>query len=815
MRETLSQDLRYGFRMLGKNLGFTVTAVLALAIGIGANTAIFSMVNTILLRPLGYKNADQLVWIWARRVDRDKAFFSVADFIDHREQNQTLDHMIAIDPSWGVNLTDRGESERLQGVRISAEAFQVLGIDAAVGRTLVPDDGKPDSARVVLMSYGLWQRRFGSNRNWIGNTLTLNDNSYTLVGVLPPDFIIPNAETDLVTPIVLETDPRRADRDNNFLRVLARLKPGVTAPQAQSDLDTVTSHLREQYPTSNAKKVGPKVLPLQEELVGNYQQALLLILGAVALVLFITCSNLANLMLVRASARRKEIAIRAAMGASRLRLIQQLLTEGAILAFVGGTLGLLLAVWGVKFLLLLSPANLPRAAEVSIDIRVLAFTLALSILSAVIFALVPALQASKADLNETLKAGGKGSPATSLGKRTRHLLVIAEVALSLVLLIAAGLLVKSFQRLQQVDPGFDTNNLLVARLSLPQSTYKDRESMKVFYEKIADRVKVLPGVKAVGLASVLPLSGMNARSDFSIAGRPVASLKDLPGAQNRWITPGYFALMNIPVLQGREFTEYDTAHSQGVAVIDEALARRYWPNENPIGARLRFDDGEPVQRELEVVGVVGNVKYFGLDEEPLATLYAPFYQIPESMVPVWASRINLVTRTANDPMVLATSVRNEVQAIDKNVPASNIRTMGQFLSAAVAQRRFNVLLLTIFAAAALLLTTSGIYAVISFSVIQRTNEIGLRMALGAQRSDVLKVVMGHGLKLVLIGVVVGLAAAFAFTRVLSSLLFGVSAGDPMTFILMPLLLIGVALLASFNPARKATKIDPVIALRSE
>ncbi len=815
MREHLLQDLRYGLRMLSKNVGFTITAVLALAIGIGANTAIFSMVNTVLLRPLAYKDADQLVWIWARRVDRDKAFFSVADFLDLREQNQTFERMIGIDPSWGVNLTDRGESERLQGVRISAEAFQLLGVEAAAGRALGPEDGKPDSSRVVVISHGLWQRRFGSDRSLIGSTLILNDNSYTVVGVLPPNFTIPIAETDVVTPLVLETDPRRGDRDNNFLRALARLKPGVTPSQAQSDLDAVTSHLREQYPTTNAKKAGPRVLPLHEELVGNYQTALLMILGAVLVVLLITCSNLANLMLVRASARRKEMAIRAAMGASRLRLIQQLITEGSILALFGGAVGLFLAIWGVKFLLLLSPSNLPRAGEVNIDIRVLAFTLGISLLSAVIFALVPALQASKVGLNEALKAGGRSSTGGGLGKRTRDLLVISEVALSLVLLIAAGLLIKSFQRIQKVNPGLDTNNLLVVRLSLPQSSYKDRESMKVFYEKVSDRLSVLPEVKSVGLASVLPLSGMNARSDFSIVGRPLPSLKDVPGAQNRWVSPGYFSTMRISILEGREFTEYDTARSQGVMVIDEALARRYWPNESPIGAHLRFDDGAPVSRELEVVGVVGNVKYFGLDEEPLATLYAPFYQMPENMVPVWASRINLVARSVSDPMSLSTAVRREVQAVDKNVPASNIRTMDQFLSASVAQRRFNVLLLTIFAAAALLLTTSGIYAVISYSVVQRTNEIGLRMALGAQRSDVLKVIVGQGVKLVLIGVVAGLAAAFAFNRILSSLLFGVSTVDPITFAVMPLMLIVVSLLASFNPARRATKIDPVIALRTE
>ncbi|HVG18799.1 MAG TPA: ABC transporter permease, partial [Blastocatellia bacterium] len=575
MGETLLQDLRYGLRMLRKNVGFTLTTVLALAIGIGANTAIFSLVNAILLRPLAFKDSEQLVWIWARRVDRDKAFFSIPDFIDHRDQNQTLERMVAFDPNWGVNLTDSGEPERFQGVRISAEAFQMLGVEAVAGRTLLPEDGKPGSSRVVVLSHGLWQRRFGSDRSLIGKTLTLNDNSYTLVGILPPNFIIPNAETEVVVPLVLETDPRRTERDSNFLRTIARLKPGVTAEQAQSDLDSITTNLRQQYPTTNAKKVGPRVLLLHEEVVGNYHLALLMLLGAVVLVLLITCSNLASLMLVRASARRKEFAIRAAMGASRLRLVRQLLTESAILAVMGGTMGLFLAYWGVKFLLVLSPSNLPRTGEVNIDIRVLAFTLGISLLSAGIFGLIPGLQASKVGLNEALKAGGRSSVGASLGNHTRNLLVVSEVALSLLLLIAAGLLVKSFLRIQEVNPGLDTSNLQLVRLSLPQTSYKDRESMKVFYEKVADRIKVLPGVKSVGLASVLPLSAVNARTEFSIVGRPVLSLTEMPGSQNRWVSPGYFSTMNIPIIEGREFTQYDTASSQGAVVIDEALARRY------------------------------------------------------------------------------------------------------------------------------------------------------------------------------------------------------------------------------------------------
>ena len=812
---TLMQDLRYGLRVLLKNPGFMAVAILTLALGIGFNTAIFSMVNSVLLRQLPFQNPEQLVWIWATRIDRDKAFFSIPNFIDYRDQNQSLEQMAAF-ANWGANLTDGGNPERLQGVRVTSNAFQMLGIGAAVGRTLLPEDDQPTSQRVAVMTYGLWQRRFGGDQSVIGKRLTLNGDGYMVVGVLPQSFILPETEAEIFTPLVLDSDPRRTERGSNFLRAFARLKQGVTRQQAQSDLAAISEHLRQQYPDDNAKMTAPKAFALRDELVGSYQTALLLLLGAVGLVLLIACSNLANLLLAKASSRRREVAVRMALGASRRRLIRQLLTESLVLALLGGGLGLFLALWGVDFLLALSPVNLPRMQEIAIDRGVLAFTIGISLLAGLGFGLTPALQASRVNLNEDLKAEGRGSSGGLRRNRTRSLLVISEVALSLVLLIGAGLLVKSFMRLQQVSPGFSTSNLLLVRLSLPQANYSSPQAVTAFYQKLAPRIESLPGVEGVGVANVLPLSASNVRTDFSIVGRPPLSPTEMPGAQNRWVSPGYFQTMRVPLLKGREFTEQDGAESPGVVVIDEALARRFFkPDESPLGFHLRIDDGAGQPREVEIVGVSGDVKHFGLDDEPTPTLYAPVYQVPKGSVSFLISNMSLLVRTASDPLAQAAAVRREVQDVDKDVPASSTRTMEQFLSASVAPRRFNVLLLGIFAGTALLLAAIGIYGVIAYSVTQRTHEIGVRMALGAKRSDVLKLVVGEGLRLAFIGVATGLVAALFLTRLMSSLLYGVSTTDPTIFAGIPLLLIIVALAACYLPARRATKVDPMVALRYE
>ncbi|HWO03016.1 MAG TPA: ABC transporter permease, partial [Blastocatellia bacterium] len=614
--DSLLQDIRYGSKMLLKHSGFTAVALLTLALGIGANTAIFSVVNAVLLRSLPFQQPDQLLWIWSVRTDRDKAFFSIPDFIDYRDRNQTLDQISAM-AYWGANLTGAGDPERLQGVRMSAHAFEMLGANASLGRALIPDDDNPASQRVVVLTDGLWQRRFGADTSLIGKTVALNGDSYTVVGVLPPDFVFPWLDTEMVVPLKIDVDPRRSDRDTNFLRAFARLKPGVTREQAQADLASIAGKLQQEYPEANAKKIAPRALTLREEIVGDYRKALVLLLCAVGLVLLIACSNIANMLLARASARHKEMALRRALGASGGRIVRQLLTESVILACIGGGLGLILAAWGVDLLLKLSPTNLPRAQAAGIDGLVLVFTTVLSLAVGLIFGLAPALLASRVDLNAELKAGGRGTSSPHRN-RVRSLLVVSEVALAVVLAVGAGLFIKSFAKLQRISAGFDTGNLLLARLSLPQTKYSNLDSVLTFYEQVSERLKTLPGVESVGAANVLPLSGLFVRTDFTIAGRAPLSSTDAPAAQNRWVSPGYFDAMRIPILRGRDFTDQDNTRGLGVTVIDETLARRHFPNENPIGAHLRF-----FERDFEVVGVVGAVKHNGLDDEPTPTLYGP------------------------------------------------------------------------------------------------------------------------------------------------------------------------------------------------
>jgi predicted permease len=812
--ENLMQDFRYAVRLLSKNPGFTFVAVLALALGVGANTAIFSLVNSVLLKRLPFGDAEHLVWIWSTRTDRDKAFYSIPNFIDTRDQNQTLDQIAAF-ANWGANLTDKGEAERVQGVRLSAHAFEMLGVEAAVGRTLIAEDDRPDKPRVVVVSYGLWQRRFGGERGLIGRTVSLNGDAYTVVGVLPKEFVIPNAEVEIATPLRIEADPRRGERGSNFLRVLARLKHDATAGEARTDLAAITDRLRRQYPNDNGKLTAPAVLPLLEEITGGYRAALFLLLGSVGLVLLIACANLASLLLARATARHKEIAIRAALGATRWRLIRQLLAESLLLALTGGALGLLLAAWGKDLLLALSPADLPRAVEVSIDGRVLLFTFLLSLVAGIVFGLAPAWQATKTDLNPELKEGGRGGSGGKAQGRVRNALVVTEVALSLTLLIGAGLLIKSFARLQSISPGFDINNLLAVRVSLPPSRYSKPEAVKVFYDKLAPRLAAVPGVESAGLSNVLPLSGMFVRTEFSIVGRPPFDPADTPAAQNRWVSPSYFEVMKLPIREGRGFTEADNERAAGVVIVDEALARQQWPDETPIGSHLMISFGGEPPRDFEIVGVAGNVKHSTLNEETTAAFYAPIYQVPQSAVSFLANNMSIVVRSNVNPEALKTAVRRELQAVDPEVAASSVKTMSQFLSASIASRRFSLLLLSVFAGIALLLAVAGLYAVISYTVAQRTREIGIRLTLGAQTEDVFKLIIWHGMKLTLAGAAIGLLAAFVLTRSLTSLLFGVSAQDPATFLLISLLLTGVALGACFVPARRATKVNPMVALRYE
>jgi putative ABC transport system permease protein len=798
--ETLWQDLRYGVRTLLKKPGFTFIAVLAIALGIGANTAIFSVVNGVLLRPLPFKDPDTLARLYEE--NSEHSFFrqsaTYPNFNDWREQNSVFEAMAAY-VSGSTNLTGRAEPERIQAAAVTADFFRVLRVDPILGRTIQPDEVKPGGPKVAVLSYRFWQSHYGGDPDITGQALTLDAEAYTIVGVMPREAQWPST-AELWIPVTL--DLSQMGRRSQFLGVIARLNQGATWQQATTEMDAIGTRLAEQYPTPN-KGWGVAVVPLTDVVVGDVRPALLVLLGAVGFVLLIACTNVANLLLARAASREKEIAIRTALGARRTRLIRQLLTESMLLAIAGGALGLLLALWAVDVLLSLSAGSIPRVQEINIDARVLGFTLLVSLLTGAIFGLVPALQASKTSLNESLKEGGRRSSGSS-GHRVHSLLVISEIALSLILLIGAGLMVKSFQRLQQVNPGFNAENVLTARLSLPDVRYPQPINVASFTEQVIDRIAALPGVESAAAIANLPLGGNGWSNSFAIEGRPPLPPGEFIAADNNRITPDYFRTMEIPLIKGRFFSERDGANSPAVIIVSETFARRFFHDEDPMGKRVIVHDGGPPR---EIVGIVGNVKHEGLDTDIRPMMYVPYAQNPNDT-------LNLVVR-AGDPKLQVAAVRSAVWEVDKDLPVANIRTMKELLAESVARSKFSMLLLTIFAGAALLLAVVGIYGVMSYSVNQRIHEIGIRMALGARGSDVLKLVVAQGMRLALIGVAIGLAGAFAMTRLMASLLYGVSATDPITFVVISSLLAGVALAACFVPARRATKVDPMIALRYE
>ena len=806
--ETLWQDVRFGVRMLLKNPGFTIIAVIALALGIGANSAIFSVVNTVLLRPLPFKEPDRLVMVWedATKHGYPRDTPAPANYVDWRDQNQVFEGMAAI-ADRSFNLTGIGEPERIDGWRVSASLFPLLGVEPQLGRSFLPEEDQAGGGRVVIMSQGLWQRRFGSDPTIIGKAVTLNGESYAVVGVMPQNFQFPSREGDLWVPIAFDSK-EAGNRGGHFLKVLARMKPGVTLQQAQTEMKAIAARLQQQYPDSNTD-LGAAVVPLHEQFVGDIKPALLILLGAVGFVLLIACANVANLLLARAAVRQKEITIRVALGASRSRLIRQFLTESILLAALGGVIGLLLSLWGINLLKAFIPENISQAKAITIDGRVLFFTLAVSLLTGLIFGLAPATQASKFNLNETLKEGGRDSAAGSRGNRIRGLLVIAEVAVSLILLIGAGLLINSFLRLRNVDPGFRAENLLTMKIVLPELKYPDRARRSAFYTELVRRIEALPGVKSAAVTTNLPLYSQGNSIGISIEGRPDPAPGQEQIVVTRIISPHYFQTMGITLLQGRQFNEQDKADTPIALVISEAMARKYWPGEDPIGKRVKPGSSASSNPWFTIVGVAKDVRQFELNADPKPQMYLPYTQAG-----FFAPR-DLVVSTNGDPLSLASAVRKTVWEIDKDQPVSNISTMENVLSESIARQRFSMLLLGIFAALALALATVGIYGVMSYSVAQRTREIGIRMALGAQRSDVLKLVVGQGLKLVMIGVLIGLVIALVLTRVMSSLLFGVSATDPLTFTIISLVLISVAVLASYIPARRATRVDPMVALRYE
>lgn len=820
--QTIWQDLQYGARMLLKNPGITFVVILALALGIGANTAIFSVVNAVLLRPLPYDESDRLVSLSESSKAMDEISISYPNFSDWRNQNQVFDKVGVFNRN-SYNLTGGGDPERILTAQASADLFSALRVQAAVGRVFTNEEDKPGGTPVVVLSYGLWQRRFGGQSNILNQQLTFNNKSYTVIGVMPQNFQYPSRVEMWVPVGQLAGDPNWQQRGNHpGLYGVARLKPGVTLAQAKADMDNIAANLEKQYPDSNSGN-GIRLQPMLEVYVRDVRPTLWVLFAAVGFVLLIACANIANLLLARASARQKEMAIRSAMGASRWRIARQLLTESVLLSLIGGTLGLLVAHWGIKLILYISPNAIPRSREINLDWKVLAFTLGIAFLTGILFGLVPALQAGVVDVNETLKETGRGVTGRHW---LRSSLVVVEVATTLVLLIGAGLMIRSFNRLQQVNPGFSYEHLSSFTISLPQKKYATEEQRGQFFSRLLESIRRLPGVEASAAASGLPLGNNGWQTSFIVDGRPIPPRAQTPLMEACLVTPDYFRTMNIPLQRGRYFDEHDNRSwlagrdlskldegQRGVAgvnviVIDEEFARRYWPDEEAVGKRIRLgiDPDAPV---LTVVGVVGRVKMEGLSQDSKRVQgYFAFGQMP-------FSGMTVITKATTDPNLLIGSMRQQVKAVDPDQPIYNIRTMNEIRSESVAPERLNLTLLSIFAGMALVLAVVGIYGVMSYSVTQRTHEIGIRMAIGARPRDVFRMVLGQGMMLALIGIVLGLAGAFGLTRLMAAMLFGVEPTDPATFAAIAALLTCVALVACYLPGRRATKVDPVISLRYE
>src|SRR6266536_8310 len=813
--ETLLQDLGYGFRMLFKNPRFTAVAVLSLAIGIGADTAIFSVTNALLLRPLPYKDADRLVILWNRSPGLNVAqdWLSPGEYLDIRAENRVFDQVAAtIDSSF--NLTGQGTPERIEAARVSSSLFPLLGTPALLGRVFSSDEAQQGKPPTAILSNGFWQRHFASDREVIGKTLTLNGNSVTIVGVMPPDFslnkeVMPTVNSikkaELLLPLPMG-ETMRATRTHEDYNIFGRLSPGVSVAQAQVDIDGIVNRMKQQYPGNYPPSSGFTIsaVPLLQQVVGEIRRALLILLGAVGFVLLIACVNVANLQLARAAVRQKEIAVRAAVGAGRLRIIRQLLTESVLLALMGGFLGLLLAFVAVRVLRVFGPDSLPRLNEIGLDGRVLGFTFFVSVLTGVVFGLAPALRASRVDLNEVLKDGCRGAVVSGTFGSGHHkvcnLMVVVEVALSLVLLIGAGLLVRSYQSIQNSSPGFNPHNVLSFRVSLPPAKYKGAP-VTAFYKQLGERIRVLPGVEAVGTSYSLPMSSVAlAWGPITIEGYVPKNSADFIMSNERFVSPGYFPAMGVPLVKGRLFDERDIKGATETVIVNENLAQRFWPNEDPIGKRLERGAEEPWRT---VVGVVRDTKQFSVDNEPQISIYHPHEQFP-------IGSMFLVVRTSSDPMSLNFTIAKEIHALDPELPLFDVKTMEGRLSDSLARRRFSTFLLGIFAGVALILAVIGIYGVMAYSLNQRRHEIGIRMALGAHPGKILRMVIGQSFVLVTLGIAIGLGGAFALTRVVSSLLFGVSATDAATFVIPPLLLVSVGLLASYFPARRAAGVEPLI-----
>jgi len=813
----LWQDLRFGARMLVKNPGFSLIAILTLTFGIGANTAIFSVVNGVLLRPLEFKDPDRLVIVRthdAREIGGGFSGSSMPDFREWRARNLAFAELAAASNS-EFTLIGEGDPDRVNGALVTTNFFQTAGIEPQLGRTFTSAEESWGEHRVVLLSHGLWQNRFAAEPGAVGKTVSVNGEPYTIVGVMPKNFDLDrDPRTDLWVPLAFEPGSSWTTRANYYLSVIGRMKQGMTLAQAQQDLDRISRQLAGEV--EGYERFSARVDPLHEAVISGVSRALLVLLASVGFVLLIACANIANLLLARAAVRQKELVIRAALGARRSRMIRQLLAESLLLSAIGGVCGLLPAYWGMGSLIALAPPDLPRINYIHVDGQVLVFTIGVSFLTSVLFGLLPALQATRIDLQHALQEGGRAASGGRRSGRVRSLLVAAEVALALILLAGAGLLIKSLYRLQQVSPGFQPDRVLTMLVPLPQTKYQQSERILAFYQDVTARIAQLPGVLSAGATSCLPYAGGGWSKNLTIEGRPAAtSMDQVPSVSYRQITPDYFRALSVPLRAGRYFAESDTGQAPSVAIVNEELVEHFFPNEYPIGKVIRMGPPEHLAgwlaRPLTIVGVVGNVHNWGLNQPIMTEVFIPHAQGADDPQRL----MYLAVKTSGDPMSLVNSIRGQVSSIDKELPLTSIATMERRLNESLGEQRFNTLLLGIFAAVALVLAAIGIYGVISYSVTQRTHEIGIRMALGAPLSSILKLVMSHSLAITLLGVITGLAGAWGLTRFLESMLFDVSTTDAAIFIGMPLLLMAIAMLASYLPARRATRVDPMEALRRE
>jgi putative ABC transport system permease protein len=806
----MREDLRYAFRALWKDPGFTVPAVLALALSIGANTSVFTVVKSVLLAPLQLRRPEQLVSVSQIRPGGQQWPFNLAYFLDLRQRTRTFEEFAA-QGSWNVNLTGEANPERLLGVRATGNFFTMLGVEAAIGRTIVPDDARPGSPKVVVLTWKLWQRRYGGRRDVIGSNITLNGDPFTVIGVLPASFVFRSASNEFAVPLAIESDPTRDSHvATATLRVFARIKLGVTLAQASGDLTRVAVDLRHDFPKESAGITNIQPVSMQEDLTGASRETLTTLMCAVGLVLLIACTNVSSLLVAKASGRRRELAIRAAMGGTRWQMTRQLLLESLMLSIAGGALGVVLAGWGVPLLLTLTPSEMPRAAEVRLDSTILSCALGAALACGLFLGIFPALQISYRHLTDALRGEGRASTGTRSRATLRSALVVLEVALSLVLLTGAGLMLKSFHRLTALDPGFQSEGLLSMRLGLPATRYRTTESIAVFHDRLREGIRAMRGVTEVGAVSILPLSGPLASADFTIVGQPALTEKEKPTSNYRMIDSSYFRAMGTPIVRGRNFTDADDQHGQNVVIISEPLAKLYWKDRDPVGTHVRVEDNLGSSRDAEVVGVARGMREQALDQPATPSLYVPIRQVPAGLARFLTNNYFWVVRTN----VAGAHLRQALAAVDADVAVSQT-SMDEYVQKALGRHRFSLRMLTVFALAAMLLAGSGLYALIAYSTAQRAREMGIRLAMGAGLRSVASLVVRQALALAATGVVLGTVTAWAAARLIAPLLFEVSPHDAITMSGAGVMMVVVAAAASFVPARRAARVDPATALRSE